>query len=103
MAQEKRRLLDPEISYMPVALSDGDSPTYKRRRGGLQVLVEAPAFQSLIGLIILSNALVIGLETDEITHDCQCLQDIFLCLFALEILLRLCAYGFSGFFSTESS
>ncbi|CAJ1347821.1 unnamed protein product [Effrenium voratum] len=105
MAQEKRRLLDPEISYMPVALSDGDSPTYKRRRGGLQVLVEAPAFQSLIGLIILSNALVIGLETDEITHDWlyPMLEDIFLCLFALEILLRLCAYGFSGFFSTESS
>ncbi|CAK9079421.1 Sodium channel protein type 3 subunit alpha [Durusdinium trenchii] len=68
--QEKRRLLDPE-GYSPVALSDsehnGQHPS--KPRGCLQALVEAPIFQSLVGAVILANAVVIGLETEEAQQD----------------------------------
>lgn len=104
--QEKRRLLDPE-GYSPVALSDsehnGQHPS--KPRGCLQALVEAPIFQSLVGAVILANAVVIGLETEEAQQDelYPELEDIFLCLFAMELTMRLCAYGMTEFFNTNGS
>jgi len=110
MMQEKMRLLkDDSSSYMPVALSDfSDSgmPTYNDPppASTLLALVEAPFFQSFVGCVILANALVIGLETDEQHVDWlfPMLEDIFLGIFAVELCMRLCAYGFTGFFASPT-
>eukprot|EP00438_Fugacium_kawagutii_P010054 Skav204549 [mRNA] locus=scaffold3346:112983:117606:- [translate_table: standard] len=55
--------------------------------------------------IIAANAVVIGLETDEKEEDwlLPMLEDVFLCLFACELFLRLCAFGLRDFFNPWSS
>ncbi|CAE7418607.1 GSC2 [Symbiodinium necroappetens] len=112
-AEEKMRLLkDDSTSYMlaPVAtdLSDDGTPSYDEDLppSTLLALVEAPWFQSIVGAIILANALVIGLETDQVKeYDWlfPILEDTFLSLFAVELCMRLCAYGILGFFSATGS
>ncbi|CAE7649004.1 SCN3A [Symbiodinium pilosum] len=108
--QEKMRLLKDETSsYMPVAtdFSDDGMPTYDDvPTSSLLALVEAPVFQSFVGAVILANAIVIGLETDQIADYewlFPMLEDAFLFLFAVELFMRLCAYGILGFFSASGS
>ncbi|CAE7666670.1 CACNA1G [Symbiodinium sp. CCMP2456] len=109
--QEKMRLLkNDSTSYMPVAtdFSDDGTPSYDEDLppSTLLALVEAPWFQSIVGAIILSNALVIGLETDQVKeYDWlfPILEDTFLSLFAVELCMRLFAYGILGFFSATGS
>lgn len=106
--QERRRLLDPEMTYTP-EMSDIEHHEHhayaEKPIGCLQALVEFPLFQSLVGAIILANAVVIGLETDEKEEDWlfPMLEDVFLCLFAFELSIRLCAYGLRGFFNPYTS
>merc|ERR1719174_783661 len=55
-----------------------------------------------IGVVIVANAVVIGLETDWHDHShaklWQQMEDAFLLVFLLELLLKLCVYGCCGFF-----
>jgi voltage-gated sodium channel len=68
-----------------------------------QVFVESSCFQMFIGFVISANAVVIGMETDVAEYQWlwQNLEDIFLLIFFLELLLKFCAYGI-GFFKTSN-
>jgi voltage-gated sodium channel len=61
-------------------------------------IAEAPRFQTTIITAILLNAIVIGLETyDSIEDDygavLQTLDDVFLGVFTVEVLIRIAAHG----------
>jgi len=67
-----------------------------------QSCVESMVFQMTIGAVITANAVVIGMETDMRGHGnlWQELEDAFLLIFLLELLLKLCVYGCIGFFNS---
>jgi voltage-gated sodium channel len=61
-------------------------------------IVDSDAFTYFIAVVILANAAVLGLETyDELERDAgsalDLLNDLFLGIFVLEILLRFASYG----------
>jgi len=94
--------------YMQIA---SDEPDMNGFNGGpeeqpwcLQVFVEGPCFQMFVGLVIAANSIVIGLETDIATDKSlwQMLEDVFLGVFVLELLIRLCVYGICKFFDTHN-
>jgi len=65
--------------------------------------VQGVPFQTSMALAIIANAVVIGLETDvpEYSHW-GLLENIFLIVFALELIARLVAFGFENFFDMWS-
>lgn len=69
---------------------------------GMQRLLEHTVFQSAIGVIIAANAIVIGLETDMQGNPLwPVLEDTFLVIFAVELSLRLWAYGCQKYFNSD--
>jgi voltage-gated sodium channel len=91
-------LHDPVDSAVP--RDEEDLP----KRGFCQDFVEMLSFQIFVGLVIMANAVVIGLETDDASEAAlwQQLEDFFLLIFLLELLLKLCVYGCSGFFRSSN-
>lgn len=67
-----------------------------------QSCIENLGFQMTIGAVITANAVVIGMETDMRGHGdlWQRLEDAFLLIFLLELLLKLLVYGILGFFNS---
>lgn len=74
------------------------------KRGFCQDFVEMLSFQIFVGLVIMANAIVIGLETDIASEAVlwQQLEDFFLLIFLLELSLKLCVYGCGGFFRSNN-
>ena len=61
-------------------------------------LVAHPAFDAFFLVVILLNAVILGAETYDAVADkygdtLHTLNDVFLGLFVVELLIRLCAYG----------
>jgi len=54
--------------------------------------------------VITANAIVIGMETDIPANAAlwQQLEDIFLIVFVIELVLKLCVYGLGGFFRSTN-
>lgn len=100
---------DTSHLYMQIATVDDGFDLYRdesdlhQKPSCIRSIVESATFQMSIGLIIAANAAVIGLETD--VEDFQWLwaelEDVFLLIFLLELLLRICAYGCWGFFGSS--
>jgi voltage-gated sodium channel len=68
-----------------------------------QIIVEHSCFQLLLGCVIVANAVVIGMETDNadsksLWHD---LEDIFLFVFIVELALKLFAFNIGLFKSSN--
>jgi len=95
--------------YMQIATDDAEYDIHRdesdelvKSGGCCQYFVETPCFQMCIGAVIAANAVVIGLETDWHDHSheklWQQMEDAFLLVFLLELLLKLCVYGLCGFF-----
>jgi voltage-gated sodium channel len=57
-----------------------------------------------IGLVIAANSIVIGLETDDPSYSWlwRNLEDVFLLIFLVELVMKFCAYGLGGFFNSSS-
>lgn len=95
--------LDGKMGYQPVPTSEAeasDGETVPVLTCG-ERLLEDTKFQSCMVLLILANALVIGLETD--IRDYQHwddIEDLFLLAFTCELVLKLCVLGPRTFFST---
>lgn len=94
--------------YMQIATDDHTFDTGRedeviQSRSCCQGLLESLTFQMCIGAVILANAVVIGLETDihGHAHLWSELEDAFLLVFLLELMLKLCVYGFCGFFASS--
>jgi len=65
-------------------------------------LVDSHGFQASIGFVILLNALVIGLETDDASNTLWGYVEVALLLiFAIELILRLYSHGRSFFASVD--
>jgi len=67
---------------------------------GPMTWVEASWFQGLCGLMILTNAIIIGLETDFSTPVFFWIEQILLAFFCVELGAKLCRYG-CQFFQIE--
>lgn len=108
--QEKKRLLDTEHSYVSVLQddwdSDEDAAEYEAdgtKKSYLQVITERTWFQTLVGIIIVANATVIGLETDHAWGEGWLfphLEEFFLFSFCVELFLRMLTKGLTEFFSS---
>jgi voltage-gated sodium channel len=96
--------------YMQIATDEGgDFDMLREEEEGMskpwcQEFVEMMCFQMVIGAVIAANAIIIGLETDvqENAVLWQQLEDAFLIVFLLELLLKLCVYGLGGFFRSTN-
>mmetsp|Transcript_4164 Transcript_4164/g.11865 ORF Transcript_4164/g.11865 Transcript_4164/m.11865 type:complete len:442 (+) Transcript_4164:147-1472(+) len=101
--------------YMPVATKEeGDrdedtcllmqqKPGRTRSMTWLQGLVENIGFQTVVGVVICANAVVVGLETDHPElWMWPVLEDMFLVAFVCELVLRLLAHGRAMFFSISN-
>merc|ERR1719235_1309052 len=78
------------MDALPVVERD---PTF---RGAVRRLCEDANFQIGVSLVIMGNAIVIGMETDHYQEElCAKLEKVFLCIFVFELLLRLYAFGTS--------
>jgi len=64
----------------------------KAHKGALHSLIESAQFQTCIALVIIANAAVIGFETDYPDPRWELVEDIFLVVFALELMLRIYVY-----------
>jgi len=70
-------------------------------RERLRAFIEAVPFQSFVSLLIVSNAVVIGYETDSPDmYDWERVEFDFLIAFGCELTLRLLVYG-CGFFTNQ--
>jgi hypothetical protein len=69
-------------------------------RGAVRALCEDPRFQIGVSLVIMGNAIVIGMETDHKYPElCEKLEKGFMAIFVSELLMRL--YAFGGAFLTN--
>jgi hypothetical protein len=69
---------------------------YPGPRGAVRRLCENPNFQIAVSLVIMGNAVVIGMETDHYQEElCAKLEKAFLLVFCFELLMRLYAFGTS--------
>lgn len=93
--------------YMQIATDDSTFDTIRDedevvKKSCCQEFVETTCFQMVIGAVIAANAIVIGMETDihdpQHSHLWQELEDAFLAVFLVELMLKLCVYGCGGFF-----
>lgn len=65
-------------------------------------VVEGTRFQSFVGLVIIANTLVLGLETDIPWSGWDTMEEAFLIVFVVELALRLIHRGFSFFIYEET-
>lgn len=95
--------LHNQTSFISETKSEAPSqPSY------LQYLVEKPVFQALFAALIVLNSLTIGLQTDHMAQEVTdsiptiyAILDKFFCvMFALELSLRIMAYGRNFFAAT---
>ncbi|CAE8649205.1 unnamed protein product, partial [Polarella glacialis] len=76
---------------------------YTPSRGRAQDVIESRFFNIVIGAVIVANAIVIGLETDnEGFWLYPMLEDIFLGTFVVELSARICVRGLCSFWSTSN-
>lgn len=82
---------------MQIATDEGYDPYRDEeppKRSCCQEVVEMMGFQMCIGVVIAANAVVIGMETDAPgLRLWQELEDVFLSIFLLELLMKLMVYG----------
>eukprot|EP00747_Dinoflagellata_sp_TGD_P052310 gnl/TRDRNA2_/TRDRNA2_147827_c0_seq1.p1 gnl/TRDRNA2_/TRDRNA2_147827_c0~~gnl/TRDRNA2_/TRDRNA2_147827_c0_seq1.p1 ORF type:complete len:665 (+),score=87.21 gnl/TRDRNA2_/TRDRNA2_147827_c0_seq1:138-1997(+) len=71
-----------------------------KHKARLQKFVEHDRFNSTVGVLIVTNSLVLGLETDMVTESNRSvelvfwfIEFIFLILYTVELILRLVAFG----------
>jgi hypothetical protein len=94
-------------SYGTSEASEGEQRSWFERmilEGGL---VEGKLFQVFIGVAILVNCVMIGVETDMACRGQSCkpeddtiwllTENLFLVIFLLEAILKIRAYGFWGY------
>jgi len=68
-----------------------------------QWLVQDYRFQGAMAMLIIANAIVIGLETDHADWGCwDLIEDTFLFLFAVELVLKLMGFGLGVYFDWNS-
>jgi voltage-gated sodium channel len=68
------------------------------RQQGLARLVDSPVFATVVLVVIVANAVVLGLQTyDELVQRygdlLDALNDLFLAFFVVELVLRIASYG----------
>lgn len=92
--------------YMQIASDEPEMNEYEPQENPwcLQAFVEGHCFQMFVGLVIAANSIVIGLETDVPDEKVlwQLLEDVFLGVFVVELLLRLCVSGLCKFFDSNN-
>jgi len=88
---------EPLYEVVPLDAEDADFQHYEERPPGfrrkLETLVDSTAFQSMTSIVIMLNAVVIGLETDDPSPYWEPVEDGFLAVFTFELSLRLFAKG----------
>lgn len=98
-----------EVGYAPLATSDGGTTDAQESPPGwLESVVQDARFEYSAGMVVLLNAVFIGIETNA---DCrynshppasqevplEIGEAIFMCLFLTEWLMRVCVYGWRWF------
>jgi len=70
----------------------------------LQAVLESQVWQSLTGIIILLNALVIGLETDNPGQQgFKLAENLFLFIFTAELIMKVSSYGPEKFYNHKNT
>lgn len=114
VADKERRKKRASTSYALLSVDDDDDdkdstasvpavedPTWLVQYG--KPLLDSYAFQGAVALLIILNALVIGLETDAPGTGWDTIEQVLLLLFAMELTLRLFVIGATRFFDYSST
>jgi len=86
---------EPMYEVVPLDIEDAyeEEPPRRGFRARLERVVDSTGFQSMTSIVIMLNAVVIGLETDDPSPNWELVEDGFLVIFTLELSLRLIAKG----------
>jgi len=99
----------PDEGYAPLPTDDPDaqppaeqgekeqdeanSKKSRKQESCGEKLLENNVFQSLMALLIMANALVIGMETDIEWKHWDSVENLFLLLFTIELSMKICILG----------